>query len=163
MNKAHMPGARVHLRTCNAISRLGSGLNLLVACLLSKGSGSFLRRIRSELFTMNSRLTASQRGVRLGRTDVVDSRRIRVIRQRVSHLSALLPPLSTFVLPNKDHNTTIYRIYHAIYHHTRHQVLTLTRRIRVTSRLLTCIGHLSSCLFILSHGVGRSSGGNRVF
>lgn len=163
VNKAHIPGARVHLRTCKAISRLGSGLNLLTACLVSRRSLGFIRSIRSGLFTVKSRLTASRRGIRLGSIDVVAPTRIRTVRHRVSTTSRVLPPLRSFVVPKKDHNSTIYRIYHAIYQETRHQVLTLSRDYAVSTSLLTCVGHLSSCLFILSHGVGFGRKGSRVF
>lgn len=163
VNNAHIPGARVHLRTCNAVSRLGSGVKLLVACLGSRHSEAFLRGIRGGLFTINSRLTASRRGIRLGGIDVVVPSSIRRVRRRVSTTSRVLPPLRSFILPKNTANTTITRVYHAIYHHTRHQVLTLSRAYAVSSSLLTCMGELSSCFFILSQGVGFGRKGRRVF
>lgn len=163
INNDHIPGARVHLRTCKAISRLGSGLKLLGACLRGRASEGFVLNVRRGLFTVKSRLTASRRGARLGTTDVVSVRSIRHVRQRVSGLSRRLPRLYTFVVPKKDHKTTVYRIYHAIYQEMREHVLTLSRAYAVSPRMLTFIGELSSCLFILSQGVGFSRRGGRVF
>lgn len=163
MNNAQIPGARVQLRTCNAISRLGSCLKLLRACLASRRSGRVVFHVRGGLFSINSCLTASRARAGLHVRDHVRSRSVQVLRRTVSMVSGRLPPLGTFVLPKNSHKTTIKRVYQAIYHHTRQHVLTLTRRYSVSTHMATFIGHLSSCLFVLAQGLGRLAGASRVF
>lgn len=162
INNRQMSGTRRHVRDCNAISRLGSFVKLLVASLRRGTSRSFLLFVRRGLFAVNSCLTASRRGARLGMRDGIVPRAVAHVRQRVSHLSGRLPGVHGFVLPKKDHPTSLTRIYQAIYQQTRHRVCHLTRAVPIRRPILIFVGELSSCLFILTHGRYVQGGNGRV-
>ncbi len=91
-NKAEVSGASVQIRTCNAISRLGTRVKMLVDNIRSFAVYAFLRAMRYHLFSVNTYLTARYLSCgRGGSTLPIARRSMLLVRRVVSSVRSKLP------------------------------------------------------------------------
>jgi cob(I)alamin adenosyltransferase len=150
-----------HIRVAayGTVDELNSVLGLAVAHVTQRRIASELRAIQNELFNIGAEL-ASDKPVRRAKgatsSFALESKRVEWLEGLIDAYDALVPPLTTFVLPGGSVAASYLHFARTVCRRAEREVITLARKEPVNPAVLAYLNRLADLLFALARYMNKS-------
>jgi len=163
-------GARVEkcspqIDTYGTIDELNSFIGLLAAKLHNKSAHiSFLQKIQQHLFNIGAYLAIDfEKNDGEKFIKKIENNFIQDIENEIDSISADLPPLKSFVLPNGNEQSTMAHICRTVTRRAERKILLLNKNIEINNKILIFINRLSDYFFVLARKLNIENGIEEIF
>ena len=156
------------LEAYGTIDELSSTIGLLITYLKEDtDEEKFLRNIQHLLFNLGGFLATDTSTTKLTAMTVISFEQVTVIEKEIDKLDALLPKLSSFVLPGGSRGACVAHQARTICRRAERRMLSLYEEVytvednkqsELDSHILVFINRLSDYLFVLSRKINKDEG-----
>lgn len=140
----------LEIAAIGSIDEVESFLGLAASFIREKKIVSFLEKIQTDLFLVNSILAGARRDF--------TQEKIRWLEAEIETLEKRLPVLTQFILPGGSRPATLLHVARAVVRRAERETVTLTRKREISSGVLSYLNRLSDFLFLLARYVNYRQG-----
>ncbi|MBU0718250.1 MAG: cob(I)yrinic acid a,c-diamide adenosyltransferase, partial [Planctomycetes bacterium] len=132
-----------------------SVIGLVVAKGIDDRIGDTLRRIQSELFSVEAEL-ATPEGQAYA--DGIDETHVAALEQCIDEATAEVPPLTSFILPGGTEPAALLHVARTVCRRAERAIVALSHRQAVRPVVITYVNRLSDLLFSLARLANHRAG-----
>ncbi len=153
----------IRLEAYGTVDELNSNLGLLITYLPDERDRYFLQQVQDKLFAVGSHLATDQEKTKLYEASIITPAMVEAIEREIDYMDALLPPLSSFVLPGGSRGAAVCHICRTVCRRAERRILALAEQVEISSELLAYVNRLSDYLFVLSRKINKDEKKDEIF
>ena len=153
----------VRLEAYGTVDELNSFIGLLTTYSISDSEISFLRFIQNKLFAIGSQLATDTTKVELNSASIIDEKSIFAIENEIDRLDALLPELTSFVLPGGSQAASLSHVCRTVTRRAERRLFDMNNVYYVDSYVFMYFNRLSDYFFVLSRFHNLNSGCEEIY
>lgn len=153
----------VRLEAYGTVDELNSFIGMLTTYTLKESDREFLRVIQNLLFTVGSHLATDTSKVALNQASILSQVSITSVEKEIDRLDALLPALSSFVLPGGSQAGAMCHICRTVTRRAERRLLAMNEYYQIDNQILIFINRLSDYFFALSRYLTIEISGKEIY
>lgn len=157
-----VPKNDIRLDCYGSVDELNAFIGFLTTFPLEIENKNFLQDIQNKLFNIGSNLATDREKVELKSFSVITEEDIKNIEKEIDRLDALLPDLTSFVLPGGSQEGAAAHICRTVSRRVERRLFDLQELYPVDETILIFTNRLSDYFFVLSRYL-TINGGNEEF
>ncbi|MDR3653803.1 MAG: cob(I)yrinic acid a,c-diamide adenosyltransferase [Paludibacter sp.] len=158
-----VPKNDVRIEAYGTVDELNSFIGLLSTYPITEIDKNFLRNIQNTLFSIGSYLATDTTKVELDKASVLKSERITLIETEIDRLDAILPTLSSFILPGGSQTGALCHICRTISRRVERRLFDMNETYSIDNNILIYINRLSDYFFALSRFSTLYDGAEEIY
>jgi cob(I)alamin adenosyltransferase len=153
----------IRIETYGTVDELNSFIGLLTTYPIKENDKSFLRTIQNNLFTIGSYLATDTTKVKLLEASILKIDCVELIEKEIDRLDAILPALSSFILPGGSQTGALSHVCRTISRRTERRLFDLNEIYNVDNQVLVYFNRLSDYFFALSRYLTLENGAKEIY
>jgi len=153
----------IRIEAYGTVDELNSFIGLLTTYQLKTEDVKFLRTIQNNLFTVGSYLATDTSKVSLQQVSILKSDCIEQIEKEIDRIDAVLPKLSSFILPGGSQSGSLSHVCRTITRRAERRLFDVNSIYPVDSQILIYFNRLSDYFFALSRYFTLEKEGEEIY
>jgi cob(I)alamin adenosyltransferase len=158
-----VPKNDVRIEAYGTVDELNSFIGMLTCYPISDSIKVFLHLIQNNLFTVGSYLATDLTKVQVKQESILKSESIEQIENEIDKLDAMLPVLSSFILPGGSQAGALSHICRTISRRAERRLFDMNEVYLIDNQSLVYFNRLSDYFFALSRYLTLESGGEEIY
>jgi len=158
-----VPKNDVRIEAYGTVDELNSFIGLLTTYQIPDTDFRFLRLIQNNLFRVGSHLATDTAKVELKQASILKPESIEQIEKEIDRLDALLPELSSFILPGGSQTGALSHICRTISRRAERRLFDMNEVYSIDNQILVYFNRLSDYFFALSRYLTLETGGKEIY
>ena len=158
-----VPKNDIRIETYGTVDELNSFIGLLTTYQIPDIDRAFLRSIQNSLFTIGSYLATDRTKVTLHQASILKTDIIVSIENEIDRLDAMLPPLSSFILPGGSQTGALSHICRTISRRVERRLFDMNETYSIDNQILIYTNRLSDYFFALARHLTVDKGEEEIY
>jgi cob(I)alamin adenosyltransferase len=153
----------IRIEAYGTVDELNTFIGLLTTYEIPTEDLTFLRSIQNNLFVIGSHLATDVTKVELKKESILSINSIDDIEKQIDRLDAILPELTSFILPGGSRVGALSHICRTITRRTERRLFDMNNIYKIDNQILVYFNRLSDYFFALSRYLTISSGAKEIY
>lgn len=153
----------VRIEAYGTVDELNSFVGMLTTYQIPLQDLTFLRNIQHNLFVIGSYLATDSTKIQLKQISILKVDSIDQIEHEIDRLDAILPPLSSFILPGGSQSGALSHICRTISRRAERRLFDMNEIYSIDNQVLVYFNRLSDYFFALSRFLTLELGGEEIY